>query len=426
MNFRSIRPSPQTITEFSIPELNTVVLNNGMPAFIHTTKHLEIVKFELFWAAGSHFTTKPFLSHLASDLLFSGNTEISEEEIIKKLDFYGASYSMDSGINTSSVSLRFQKKHASIIIPWIISNIDHVKYPQKEVDNAIMIKSAGIERQQQTPKYWSNRITLEKIYGDQNPLSRFGEVDDLKNIQIEDLREYHDRHLLSENSMVFLSGDIDDGIVNTVVQKIGFGAKNKFSVPEKISTSYAINQPNFLTYALPNSSQVSIQMGKHIKPKGNRERHVLTLLNLVLGGYFGSRLMQELREKQGLTYGIGSYFKSAYDDYTWIISGEMNSHNIDKTMNAIRLIFEDLKTKPLDYEELNKIKQYYSGIFRSGFDGPFSLSTKLQSLIMKHQDSSYYATVLQEIWSIQSNEIHDATLRHLDYDSFVVGLAGKI
>jgi predicted Zn-dependent peptidase len=153
---------------------------------------------------------------------------------------------------------------------------------------------------------------------------------------------------------------------------------------------------------------------------------VLTLLNFVLGGYFGSRLMQELREKQGLTYGIGSYFKPAFDDYTWIISGEMNSENMEKTLVAIDSILIDLKTNLIDLEELTKLKQYYSGVFRSGFDGPFALSGKVQSNIMKHQDAKYYATVLPEIWSINSEEILRCANKYLTDNSFVIALAGNI
>ena len=426
MNFRSIRPAPQTITEFPIPDLSCVTLGNGMPAFLHHTHNLGIIKLELFWTSGSHQTTKPFVSHLASDLLFSGNETISEEEIIKKLDFYGASYSMDSGINTSSISLRFQSKHASEIIPWVISNIDSVNYPEKEIENAIMIKSAGIDRQQQTPKYWSNRITLEKTYGKQNVLSRFGEISDFEQINKLELCDYHRNHLMSGSSMIFLSGEISDNVLKTIETHARVNDNNPFAIPAKLSNQYPLESNDLLTYSLPNSTQVSLQMVKHIVPKSMRERHVLTLLNLVLGGYFGSRLMQELREKQGLTYGIGSYFKSAFEDYTWIISGEMNSGNIDKTMVAIREIFDNLKTTPLDYEELTKLKQYYSGIFRSGFDGPFSLAGKVQSLLLKHQEKTYYTTVLNEIWSIDSKEIKETANKHLEYDSFVVGLAGNI
>jgi zinc protease len=136
--------------------------------------------------------------------------------------------------------------------------------------------------------------------------------------------------------------------------------------------------------------------------------------------------MQELREKQGLTYGIGSYFKPAFDDYSWIISGEMNSENMEKTLAAINSIFVDLRTNLIDLEELTKIKQYYSGIFRSGFDGPFALSSKVQSNIMKHQDTDYYATVLPEIWSITSDEILHCANKYLNNNSFVTALAGNI
>ncbi len=226
--------------------------------------------------------------------------------------------------------------------------------------------------------------------------------------------------------MIFLSGDTDESTVSIIESIISEDNSSVFTPNPKTSCDYSSINGKILKKGLPNASQVSLQMVKHIIPESQRERHVLTLLNLVLGGYFGSRLMQELREKQGLTYGIGSYFKPAFDDYTWIISGEMNSENMEKTLVAIDSILIDLKTNLIDLEELTKLKQYYSGVFRSGFDGPFALSGKVQSNIMKHQDAKYYATVLPEIWSINSEEILRCANKYLTDNSFVIALAGNI
>lgn len=426
MDFRSVRPSPISISEFPIPSLETSYIQNKIPAFIHATPNLEIVRLELFWMAGSKDSAVPFLANLAGEMLFSGNDKISEEEIIKKLDYYGVSYSMDTSVSTTSLSVRFQKKHSAIVIPWVLNNIRSVTYPAFEVENAIMVRKAGVERQQQTPKYWSNRISLESLYGLDNPLSRFGEVEQLENITSEQLNEYRKTHLNIGSAMIFLSGDTDNSIVSILESLISEDNSSIFTPTPKRSAVYSSLEGTILKKALPNASQVSLQMVKHIIPDNQRERHVLTLLNLVLGGYFGSRLMQELREKQGLTYGIGSYFKPAFDDYSWIISGEMNSENMEKTLAAINSIFVDLRTNLIDLEELTKIKQYYSGIFRSGFDGPFALSSKVQSNIMKHQDTDYYATVLPEIWSITSDEILHCANKYLNNNSFVTALAGNI
>ena len=109
MNFRSIRPAPISISEFPIPALEPSFICNKVPAFIHSTPDLEIVRLELFWMAGSKDASTPFLANLAAEMLFSGNDEISEEEIIKKLDYYGVSYSMDTSVSTTSLSIRFHK-----------------------------------------------------------------------------------------------------------------------------------------------------------------------------------------------------------------------------------------------------------------------------------------------------------------------------
>ena len=136
-----------------------------------------------------------------------------------------------------------------------------------------------------------------------------------------------------------------------------------------------------IIHPIENTTQTSLQMVSHIEPKDQKERNSLTLLNLVLGGYFGSRLMQILREEKGLTYGIGSYFRPAFQNYTWTISGELNSNHIEESIQCIEEIFTTLKKSAISPIELYKIKQYYAGQFRSGFDGPFALSSKIQNLL---------------------------------------------
>ena len=144
----------------------------------------------------------------------------------------------------------------------------------------------------------------------------------------------------------------------------------------------------------------------------------------MLGGYFGSRLMQILREEKGLTYGIGSYFKPAFNDYTWTIAGDLNSDNIEASISTIHDIFSGLKTILLDDSELDKIKQYYSGQFRSGFDGPFSMGGKIQHLMYRGLGEDYYNTVLPGIWSITKEELMSLANNYLHPESFIHVMAG--
>jgi predicted Zn-dependent peptidase len=147
---------------------------------------------------------------------------------------------------------------------------------------------------------------------------------------------------------------------------------------------------------------------------------------MVLGGYFGSRLMQEIREEKGLTYGIGSYFRPAMDGRSWIISGEMNSENADLALSCVVEIMEKLRSEIIDIEELERAKRYYSGQFRSGFDGPFSSAAKIQQRIMRNYSDTFYKDTLSAIWNTTPEEILEVAQNYLDPNTFIKVMSGKV
>ena len=165
---------------------------------------------------------------------------------------------------------------------------------------------------------------------------------------------------------------------------------------------------------------------KHIGVIDEQTQHKLTLLNLMLGGYFGSRLMQELRENQGLTYGIGSSFRPAFDGRTWSISGEMNSANAEKALDETVKIMEEFNRTTVTEEELIKAQSYYSGSFRSGFDGPFSSMLKCQHLVLRNLDTDHYRKTLNYIWKTDTHQILDTAKEFLNPKEFQISLAGDI
>ena len=425
-NFRSVRPEPQIIRTFDIPSVSTSNLKTGHPVYIQKTEDIGVVRIEFFWGKSKFHQKKSFVATLAADMLFSGNPKRNEEEIIKKLDYLGASYQTDTTLFGTSLILRCQKKFTKEVIDWVIENTVTVDYPEELVQNQCMIRKASLDRQQQTPKYWSNRISLEKLYGEEHPLSKFGEMSDYDLITSYDLKEFHTQYMGYQDRMVLLSGDVDDSIVSVIedqFSKFGYGS---FEIIENQNVTPLAISDTLVKKKIANTSQASLQLISHVAPVSMRERHVLTVLNLILGGYFGSRLMQELREKQGLTYGIGSYFKSAFNEFTWIISGELNASNGEKSIESIHQIFEDLKETLVAEEELQKVKQYYSGIYRSGFDGPFAMSSKVQQILIKRLPQDYYTTVLPTIWSVTAEEIQEVANKYLNVSLFHHVIAGEV
>jgi len=287
-----------------------------------------------------------------------------------------------------------------------------------------MVRSASLERQQKTPKYWSSRIALETLYGKDHTLGIHGNPDDYQNIVRTDLQLFKSEHYGLNQLMLFVSGDVDDGIIDGLSAALQSGSGGNVAIEQHQFNGVPGLAEQPIYHRVEGTSQVNVTLARHVKPKDQKARFGLTLLNLVLGGYFGSRLMQILREEKGLTYGIGSYFKPAFNDFTWTISGDLKSENGVESLTVIHEIFEDLKSNPLSDEELTKIKQYYSGQFRGGFDGPFAMGGKYQHAMYRGLNMDYYSTVLPGIWAVTADEIIALANNYLDPRSFIHVLSG--
>jgi predicted Zn-dependent peptidase len=239
------------------------------------------------------------------------------------------------------------------------------------------------------------------------------------------LKEFHTANILNAGGALFFSGDISTEQVNALLHVWESYPRKDFEwkLPEE-GLPEGILFEDEITHLVPNTSQLSMRWAKHIGALDENKIHEFTLLNMVFGGYFGSRLMQELRERQGLTYGIHSYFEPLWKGRTWYLSGEMNSDNESKAMQGIKEIMYQLQNERIPQEELERAKKYYSGLFRSGFDGPFSQATKSSQILVRKYSDTFFSNTLETIWNVDSEQLLQLAQNELDPKTFVRVIAG--
>lgn len=426
-DFRNIAPETRTIKSFPVPQIQESSIVEGQRHFISHTESLGVVKIQLWFPHGISEQTASFVGSAAYELLTSGGNGKTEKEIIDYIDHLGANVQFDCELYGATATIRCSKDSAVDVMKWIYETILSCEYPEREFENYKLIKRASIERKMQTPQYWSGRMATENYYGKEHLLGKHGSLESIDELSRDEVIAFHMKHIHPGNSMLLVAGDCDELLAKDLLSIHQSYFKEKFDL--KIGTANIDNNRQYsdiIKHELPNSTQVSLQLIKHIGHLPENDLHKFTLLNMVLGGYFGSRLMQEIREEKGLTYGIGSYFKPAMDGRTWIISGEMNSENAQLALDCVVEIMNHLRTQPVEFEELEKAKRYYSGQFRSGFDGPFSAAAKVQQKIMRNYSDSFFENTLEHIWNITPKEILEVAQNYLDPITFIKTMAGKV
>ena len=427
MTIRDKAPQIRSIAAFDVPSIVFQTSAEGTKYFHQETKGIGAAS--VFWLipVSKQDQSKAFQALAATELLLSGGDGLSEKEILQHIEHLGASVGNDSEQLFARIHFRCAKHVVKDVFSWVLHHVECASYPQEEIDRYALIKRASIERKMQTPGYWSERIAKEHLYKDIPWVGTYGDVDDLSRLNREDLNSFHSKYIKNSSGVLFFSGDIDVNQTNELLSIWESYKRPQFQwgLPvENITNLDSYENP--LLHTLPNSSQVSMKWMKHIGSLSQTDIHKFTLLNMVLGGYFGSRLMQELRENQGLTYGIGTYFKPLWEGRTWSLSGEMNSANTEKALDSIKFIFQGLQENKIPQEELDRAKRYYAGLFRSGFDGPFAQATKALQTLVRNYDTHYFADTLDHIWSIDPDSILDLAQNELNTNTFVKVVAGEV
>jgi predicted Zn-dependent peptidase len=424
MSFRSSAPEAKTIKKLAFVPPEEKFLAGGQSLFTSPKRSLGVIKLLFYWPCGTAHQPTPMLARAAQTLRLSGNKTLSSEEIQEGFEYWGASANPDVGLLSSSLVLQTQKQHLEQSLKWLLEQGAEPLFPEQELTVFKQVETASLLRRMQTPRYWSSRLCFEALYGTASPDTRFANAVDIDNLKTRDLRDWFEKQLRFSGARLFASGDfgVDElAIVNGLMGK-SYTSTSQASLPQIEKPETGVN----IKHAMEHAQQVSLYMGKALPRLSMQEMQTASFVNMFLGGFFGSRLMQDLRETQGLTYGIGSGLAQSSCGFTWYISGEMNSQNAEKAGEATREIMLGLATNPPMGEELEKARRYASGQLRAGFDGPFALPSKWQFLLQNNLPYTYYATYMDRIWSITSDEISEFADNYLRPDSFTLALAGKL
>ena len=211
-----------------------------------------------------------------------------------------------------------------------------------------------------------------------------------------------------------------------VIENYIGGLEIKERPSEPISIVKCIDDFNIQLINKEESLQSGIRIGKLLIPKTHKDFPKLFLLNTILGGYFGSRLMTNIREDKGYTYGIGSGLSSNKKESTFFISTEVGSDYTKATVTEIEKEIEKLQKQLVSEKELDLVKNYLFGSFMRNFDGAFEAIDRFKAINELGMDYNYYEFLFSEIKTANSESIRETAKKYFNFDNMVKVVAGKL
>lgn len=405
--------------EFIYP--TTHFLSNGIKINVLSGGSQEIVKIDFIFNAGTWHQTKPLVASTTNNLLKEGTKNYSAFEIIDGIDQYGAYLQTDADLDNSSITLYTLNKHLKEVLVFFKDVILYPTFDQNEFD---IFKKNSIEKfkvSMEKVSYVARKESMKQIFGTKNPYGASAELVDFVNLNRDEIVAFHKKYYQLNNCEIIISGNVTPdcmGLLNHFFGIIEIPKTNKFDL---ISNSHE-EQNTKLFIAKENSLQSAIRIGKQFPNKLHPDYFGLQILNTVLGGYFGSRLMKNIREEKGYTYGISSGILSLQHGGFFYISTEVGAAVTNETLIEIYKEIKLLQTKKIGTQELNLVRNYLIGKVLKSCDGPFNMAEMFENVYFYGLDYDFYNKYLQKIKTITPEELMKLANNYLtDLKETVVG-----
>jgi zinc protease len=412
---RTRAPEINLIDSLTLPNVEHLSLDNGVPVYLINEGEQDVMKIEFVFNAGKWYEEKNLVSDLANRLMREGTKTKNAKQIADTFDYYGANFNTETGFETGGVALYTLTKHINELLPLLSEIFRDSVFPEDELNTVLTNRKQRLSVDLTKNDFLANRHFVNALFGSNHPYGRVTEFDDFDKIKVDDLKGFFKRYYNASNLFIIVSGKFESSLVK-VLNNL-FGSKD-WTGERRGEITHTINSSTELIHHTEkaDSVQSAVALGNITINKTHPDFLKLSVLNTVFGGYFGSRLMSNIREEKGYTYGIHSSIIS-YPHAGFIeIFSEVGKDVRESTLAEIRKEINLLRSEVVDSEELEVVKNYMSGRILRSIDGPMKFSETLKGLIIYNMDTSYIHRILQTVREVSAEELLELANKYLDYD----------
>jgi predicted Zn-dependent peptidase len=400
---RTSAPVIHTIDRFHLPQVKTVSFLNGNKLHSLCMGQQPVVRVEWMIEAGSKWDTQQGASFFTAKMLTEGTSKHSSEYIQEYIAQVGAFIEVTPGTERIIITLYALDKHLPSLFPLIQELLMDASFPEHEWEKIQRIQLQTLEVNMKKTSYLASYKFRENLYGSNNPYGRHLDKKAIEAIQVADLKSHYAKYIVEQPLEITITGGYSNHTVQLLENTFG---KNKVAAKPVYTAQLSNTFPHFQdTVEVKESVQSSLRMGRHLFSPTHTDYIDACIYNEILGGYFGSRLMQNIREDKGFTYGIHSSIVTLPTDGYFVIGTDVKREFTQQTIEEINKELVRLQNEPVDADELENVRQYMLGSFVNSIQTPFAIADKFKTLYFQGLSYQHYDDFFERVKNIQSNDI---------------------
>lgn len=418
-------PQIHTIDKISFQKPEEITLQNNLKVFGFNGTKNDIFRMDLVFNSGRWTEPDKLISESTARLFKSGTAALSSFELSEQIDFYGSTIKTGAGYNTFTISLYCMNRFLEPSLELLKTCLMEIIFPESEVELFQKNSISKLKVSQEKNDYLADVVFKKTVFGDEHPYGYETTEERIKNITRSLLQQFYKQDIQPSNCTVFIAGKYGDNELYLIDKYLGNweqkqGIKNKeYNVFETLKS-----KQRSIRITKEKSVQASIIIGKEFFNKHHKDYASFVLLNTIFGGYFGSRLMSNIREDKGLTYGIHSGLSTLKHSGIFSIQTDTNLENLDVCLREIYMEIERLQNELIPQEEITLARNYLLGKFLGRTDGPFNQIEVFKSYFIEGLDINKFEEFVETIKHTDALSLQRLAQDYLHKDSMYEVVVG--
>lgn len=421
---RNIQPAICEPSHLDVQRPERHVFPNGIVLNVLDACDSEVTRVDLVMGGGRWHQTQPLQALFTNRMLREGTRQYTAACIAEKLDYYGAWLDLSSAPEYTYVTLYSLNKYLPQTLDILESLVKEPVFPEKELKVIVDTNVEQFKVNLSKVDFLAHRALVKTLFGGHHPAGRLVCEDDYQRIVPGVLRQFYDRYYNSGNCTLYLSGKITGDCVRRVEALFGNEPFGQGTRPEKKTFRPETDARKQVFVERSGVLQSAVRLGMLTLDRCHPDYLKFRVLVTLLGGYFGSRLMSNIREQKGYTYGISAGYASYPDQGVLTISTETANQYVAPLIAEVYREITRLQDEQVSSEELSMVKNYMLGDLCRSCESAFSLADGWIFLQVYGLKDTYFADAMQAIKDITPGEIQDLACKYLRKEDLKEVVAG--
>ena len=334
----------------------TLLLNNGTSLHLIDEGVRDVIRFDLLFAGGYSVQSHPLQALFANRMLREGSSGLTSKDVSYKIDSCGAWVEIYSSQNCNHITLYTIKRHFGELLKTIAEIVKAPAFRESDLNVVRTANKSHFLVNSHKVDVLAHGHFERAIWGENHKFGRMLCADDYDAVTIDGLREYYDRIYGSRNCTIFLSGKLDDAVIADVSRAFGeeeWGASTAVVIEDLPPLGCSCGRVNV---KVDDAMQSAVKIGTMSLDSSHPDFYPLKYMTVLLGGFFGSRRMTNIRERNGYTYHIEADLSAHGHRNSFVVSSETDNQYVAPLINEVYNEFLRLREEPVCRDEMHKLR----------------------------------------------------------------------